>query len=262
MNTGSCSTSLGEVDQPRGVSADAYGNIYFADTTSERWRVVLGPQIYNGVTNPLWAVLEENVAWYNGSSLLLHAGYAYTVAGATTAATTKGAACAGGGTALDSDGDGCLFTAATVFASTSDAQGVGVDAAGNMVFTDSGHGLLRVLFLSGAGAAGASMVNAIEVNNSGMSPSTPQPGFVYPLAGGGATGGVSATPALGNSRTALDSSTTKLIVSPQGNIFSGDKTRVLFFDINTGYIRTLFTSATANIAKGIPFAAARRGHWL
>jgi polygalacturonase/sugar lactone lactonase YvrE len=250
VSSSSCTTSLGEVDQPRGAGADAYGNVYYADTTSERWRVVLGPRSYNGITNPLWAILEENASWYNGATLLLHTGYAYTAAGATTGATTAGASCSGGGTATDADGDGCLFTAASVFASTSDAQGVGVDAAGNMIFTDAGHGLLRVLFVSGAGPAGAAMVNAIEVNNPAMNPSTPQPGFVYALAGGGSTGGVSATPQLGNSRTALDSSTTKLTVSPQGNIFIGDKTRVLFYDIDSGYIRILFSQASANVAAG------------
>src|SRR5580658_9002579 len=249
-SSSACTTSLGEVDQPRGVSADAYGNVYYADTTSERWRVVLGPQIYNGVTNPLWAVLEQNSSWYNGTTKFLTAGYVYTVAGASTTATTKGSSCAGSGIATDAEGDGCLFTAATVFASSSDAQGVGVDAAGNMVFTDAGRGLLRVLFVSGAGPAGAAMVNAIEVNNAGMNPASPQPGFVYSLAGGGTTGGVSATPALGNSRTALDSSTTKLTVSPQGNIFIGDKTRVLFFDINSGFIRTLVSQASSNVAAG------------
>jgi polygalacturonase/sugar lactone lactonase YvrE len=83
-----------------------------------------------------------------------------------------------------------------------------------------------------------------------MTPASPQPGFVYSLAGGGTTGGVSSTPALGNSRTALDSSTTKLTVSPQGNIFIGDKTRVLFFDINSGFIRTLFSQASSNVAAG------------
>jgi polygalacturonase/sugar lactone lactonase YvrE len=249
-SSSACTTSLGEVDQPRGVSADAYGNVYYADTTSERWRVVLGPQTYNSVTNPLWALLELNSSWYNGTTKFLTAGYVYTVAGASATATTKGSACAGGGIAIDSDGDGCLFTAATVFASASDAQGVGVDAAGNMIFTDAGRGLLRVLFVSGTGAAGAAMVSAIEVNNGGMNPSTPQTGFVYSLAGGGTTGGVSATPALGNSRTALDSSTTKLTVSPQGNIFIGDKTRVLFFDINSGYIRTLISQASSNVAGG------------
>jgi len=247
-SSSACTSSLGEVDQPRGVSADAYGNVYFADTTSERWRVVLGPQAYNGVNNPLWIVLEQNPSLYDGTSKFLSAGYVYSVAGASTAATTKGSSCAGGGITTDSYGDGCLFTAATVFASTSDAQGVGVDAVGNMIFTDSGHGLLRVLFVSGAGAAGAAMVNAIEVNNEGMNRSSPQSGFVYSLAGGGTTGGVSATPALGNSRTALDSSTTKLTVSPQGNIFIGDKTRVLFFDMNSGFIRTLISQASSNVA--------------
>jgi len=249
-SSSACTSSLGEVDQPRGVSADAYGNVYFADTTSERWRVVLGPQAYNGVNNPLWIVLEQNPSWYDGTSKFLSAGYVYSVAGASTAATTKGSSCAGGGITTDSYGDGCLFTAATVFASTSDAQGVGEDAVGNMIFTDSGHGLLRVLFVSGAGAAGAAMVNAIEVNNEGMNRSSPQSGFVYSLAGGGTTGGVSATPALGNSRTALDSSTTKLTVSPQGNISIGDKTRVLFFDMNSGFIRTLISQASSNVAVG------------
>jgi polygalacturonase/sugar lactone lactonase YvrE len=249
-SSSACTTSLGEVNQPRGVSADAYGNVYYADTTSERWRVVLGPQAYNGVTNPLWAVLDLNPSWYNGTTKFLSAGYVYTVAGGSTVATTKNSSCAGGGAATDTDGDGCLFTAATVFASTSDAQGVDVDAAGNMIFTDAGHGLLRVLFVNGAGAAGAAMMNAIEVNNEGLNPSSPQPGFVYSLAGGGATGGVSATPALGNSRTALDSSSTKLTVSPQGNIFIGDKTRVLFFDINSGFIRTLISQASSNVAAG------------
>ena len=249
-SSSACNTSLGEVDQPRGVSADSYGNVYYADTASERWRVVLGPQTYNGVTNPLWAVLEQNSSWYNGTTKFLTAGYVYTVAGGSTAATTNGASCAGGGIATDSDGDGCLFTAATVFASSSDAQGVGVDAAGNMIFSDAGHGLLRVLFVNGSGAAGEAMMNAIEVNNQGMNSSSPQPGFVYSLAGGGTTGGVSAAPALGNSRTPLDSSTTKLAVSPQGNIFIGDKTRVLLFDMNSGFIRTLVSQASSNVATG------------
>ena len=255
-SSSACTASLGEVDQPRGVTADAYGNVYFADTASERWRVVLGPQSYNGVINPLWATLEQNPSWYNGTTLLLSAGYAYTVAGITTTATTKGstAHCNGNSSfpspdATDAYGDGCLFTSSSVASSTSDAQGVAVDAVGNLIFTDAGHGVLRVLFVSSSGAAGAAMMNAIAVNNSGTSPATPQPGFTYALAGEGTTG-ISATPTLGNNTSALDSSTTKVTVSPQGNIFIGDKTRVLFFDINSGYIRTLFTSATSNVAAG------------
>src|SRR5580700_11256005 len=41
--TAGCTTSTGEVDAPRGVTADLYGNIYFADTSSSRTRVVVGP---------------------------------------------------------------------------------------------------------------------------------------------------------------------------------------------------------------------------
>ncbi|MGA9672033.1 MAG: hypothetical protein WBQ94_22670, partial [Terracidiphilus sp.] len=261
-SSSACTASLGEVDQPRGVIGDAYGNIYFADTASERWRVVLGPQSYNGVTNPLWAVLEQNPSWPT-----VTAGYAYTVAGITTTATTAGSSthCNGNAgdptpEATDGFGDGCLFTSSSVFASTSNTQGVGVDAAGNMIFTDAGHGLLRVLFVSGAGPAGTAMAHAIEVNNAGYGyVGNPQPGFVYMLAGAGAgsgTGSVSATPRLGYSTTSLSSGITKLTVSPQGNIFIGfgsstvASNKVLFFDINTGYIRTLFTSQSSNVASG------------
>jgi sugar lactone lactonase YvrE len=251
-----CTASLGEVDQPRGVTGDAFGNIYYADTSAHRWRVVLGPQSYNSVTNPLWAALEQNSAWYNGTTLLLKAGYVYTVGGVTATATSKGSSthCTGNTTfpsplATDTFGDGCLFTSSSVNSSTSAAQGVAVDAAGNLFFTDAGNGLLRVLFVSGSGTAGATLVNAIEVNNSGLSPSTPQPGFVYALAGSGSTG-ISTTPTLGSNTAALDSATTKLALSPQGNLFIGDKTRVLFFDINTGYIRTLFAQSGANVAAG------------
>ena len=114
----------------------------------------------------------------------------------------------------------------------------------------SGQNNGRITQFSDSGTAGTAMVNAIEINNAGMSPSTPQTGFFYPLAGNGSTNGVSATPTLGNSRTALDSSTLKLATSPQGNIYIGDSTRVLFFDINTGYIRILFTQVSSNIAAG------------
>jgi hypothetical protein len=38
--TGTCSTSVAELDGPRGVAADRYGNVYIADTTDLRYRVV------------------------------------------------------------------------------------------------------------------------------------------------------------------------------------------------------------------------------
>jgi sugar lactone lactonase YvrE len=254
-NNGTCSTSLGEVTQPRGATADQYGNVYYADTTTYRIRVVVGPltSTYFSGNNPVYAALGVHYA-------SVTTGYVYTVvdlggtsAPATTAPTVKGNTCSEttnsvlySGTALDTFGDGCPFDFSSLSSSSSsNVQGVAMDAAGNLIFTDPGRGL-RVLYVSASGTAGAAMRNAIIANNAGV---TPQTGFVYMLAGGGTTGGVSTTPNLGNSRTALDTSIFKVTVSPQGNIYVGDSTRVLFFDINTGYIRILFTQSS-NVTAG------------
>jgi sugar lactone lactonase YvrE len=247
----SCGVANGEIDTPRGVTADLYGNVYFAETASFRFRVVLGPQTssYFSGTNPLWAALGVHYA-------PLTQGYAYTVVniGGDAAATTKGNACSEttnsvtySGTALDTYGDGCPLDFSSVSTgSSSYVQGVATDAAGNLVFTDPGHDELRVFFVSGAGKAGAAMAAAITANNSSVT--APQPGFVYTLAGGGSTT-ISSTATLGTSTGGIDSSIFKVAVSPQGNIFIGDSTKVLFFDINTGYIRTLITGSS-NVTAG------------
>jgi polygalacturonase/pectin methylesterase-like acyl-CoA thioesterase len=248
----SCTTSLGEVDAPRGITSDIYGNVYFADTNSSRWRVILGQKTssYFSGNNPLWTALGV----YNAS---LTAGYAYTVvniSGTSTTtggtATTKGATCSVttnsttySGTALDTYGDGCPFEFSSVDAASGYTNGVAVDAAGNMLFADPTHGL-RVFFVSGAGTAGAAMMAAIMAYNSSV---TPQSGFIYMLAGG-ASSTPGSTPIAGNAAT-FDSSLVRVAVSPQGNIYLGDTSRVFFYDINTGYIRALFTGSS-NVTAG------------
>ena len=145
--------------------------------------------------------------------------------------------------------------------------GIGVDAAGNMIYTDNARGL-RVFYVSdgsnfAAGTlgyiAGQKMKAAIIVNIKGYtgwtSVTAPPTGFNYMLAGGGATAIGTSTPAtLGSSLSfASDNKMYRMTVSPQGNIYIGDvlsPNRVFFFDINTGYLRTLFTSAASNVAKG------------
>ena len=273
-SSSACTTSVGEVDQPRGVTGDIYGNIYYADTASERLRVVLGPQSYNSVTNPLWAILEENSSWPT-----VKAGYVYTIASTATTATTAGSQthCNGNTSnsapyATDTHGDGCLFTSASVNSSSTGTQGVAVDAAGNVIFADAGNGLLRVFYVSNGSnfasgtsgyIAGQAMQNAVTVNNSSYTgwsgANSPTPGFVYMLAGAGSgssTGSVSTSPRLGYSTTSLSSGITKVTVSPQGNIFIGygsttaASNKVIFFDINSGYIRTLFATASANVTTG------------
>jgi sugar lactone lactonase YvrE len=265
-NGGACSaTFVGETNRPESYTGDVYGNIYYYESVSGRYRVVLGPASYNGVTNPLYAVLEKNTAWTT-----VTAGYAYTIVGLGSA-TTPGSSCNGGGTATDAFGDGCLFTSAEVGGLLAYQAGLGVDAAGNMVYADNNSRGLRVFYVSdgtnfAAGTpgyvAGQKMKNAIIQNIKGYSGWTavtaPPTGFNYMLAGGGSTAISGTTPAtLGSSLSFPSSSYSRmyrLTVSPQGNIYIGESystpQRVYFFDMNTGYLRTLFASASANIAKG------------
>ncbi len=281
-NGGTCTTSLGEINGPRGVAADAYGNVYYADTNTSRTRVVLGPLTspYFSGNNPLYAALKTHWA-------VPTAGYVYTVvneAGTSTSSggtpTTTGVGCTDSnsgttftGTATDVRGDGCPYWSSAVNASSGNTNDAAVDAAGNMVFTDPGNGStidggLRVLYVQGwatagaassagasgsVAAAGVAMYNAITQNNAGV---TPQPGFVYALAGGSGMqaspsgSSLSTTPALGNSVAISDSQITKVTFSPQGNIYIGDNTRVLFFDIYTGTIRALLSSSGRALTVG------------
>jgi hypothetical protein len=263
QNGGSCSISLGEVNKPEAITGDVYGNIYYADSAASRWRVVLGPASYNGVTNPLYTVLKKNAAWTT-----VTAGYVYTISGyPSTSATTKGNSCNGGGTATDGFGDGCLFTSSFSMGQSGYPSGMGADAAGNMVYTDNYRGL-RVFYVSdgtnfAAGTpgyiAGQKMKAAIIANVIGYtgwtSVTAPPTGFNYMLAGGGGTAIGSSTPATLGSALSLtsDNKMFKLTVTPQGNIIIGDSLspgRFYFFDISTGYMRTLILSGTSNVASG------------
>jgi hypothetical protein len=205
-----CTLSSGGVTaSPRGITIDIYGNIFFADTSTSRYRVILGPQtssFFSG-TNPLYAALG---VYYPS----LTAGYFYSIvntldspacygvystacggsgltpaaAGASCSVTTNSTTYAG--TSTDTIGDGCPFEYSALTSNSGNTTGVAVDQAGNFIFPDHG---MRVFFVSGAGTAGAAMANAIKVGNPGV---TPQPGFIYRLVGGGSTS-VSTTPIIG-----------------------------------------------------------------
>jgi hypothetical protein len=263
LNGGTCSTSVGETNRPESYSGDVYGNIYYYESVDGRYRVVLGPQTstYFSGNNPLYAVLTQTGSpWAT-----VTAGYAYTIVGLGSA-TTGGTGCNGGGTATDAFGDGCLFTSAETGGLLAFQAGIGVDAAGNMVFTDNTRGL-RVFYVSdgtnfAAGTPGyiagqkmkAAIIANIKSYTGWTSVTAPPTGFNYMLAGGGATAIGSATPAtLGSALSfTAENKMYRLTVSPQGNIYIGSilSQKVYFFDINTGYLRTLFTSAASNIAKG------------
>ena len=250
LPTGSCSSSVTELNAPRGVSADRYGNVYIADTGSARYRVVLGPAAFNGVANPLAAIIAQNPA-YSSVTAATGAGHIYGILGGYTPPASGGACVAGSSaTATDALGDGCPYYVTSTNSSTSSVQGVTVDPDGNAIFTPSSDGRIRVLYVGGA-----SMARLITLTNPSVT--APVVGSVYSLAGGGTTS-VSATANLG-SAVSLDSSIFKVAAGPGGDIFVGDNTSVLYLDRSTGYIRKLFTSgavcATATDAIGDGCAA-------
>jgi sugar lactone lactonase YvrE len=276
--SGTCAAKNGQVDDAEGLTADLYGNIYWADSSSGRYRVVAGPQTspYFSGNNPLYALLG-NFAGYG----TITQGYAYSVVNLNgtlstaqgTALQTLGSDCtfkyAANSTTYsatnaptDAYGDGCPFQySSTAFGATVLQLGLAVDAAGNMVFVDPTHGL-RVFFVQGwtnasaasaagatgsVAAAGVAMYNAIAANNSGV---TPTAGYVYLLAGGGSTNTLGTKPFLGTSLALADSTMNKVTVSPRGNIYIGDSSKVLFYDMYTGAIRILLASGTAPSATG------------
>jgi sugar lactone lactonase YvrE len=251
--TAGCTTANGEVDAPRGVTADMYGNVFFADTTSSRTRVVVGPltSSFFAGNNPVYAALgtfyasvTQGFAYtvVNISGTSVTTGGTPTVAGATCANTANSVMFTG--TALDTLGDGCPLNFSSVDAASGLTSGVAMDAAGDMLFTDPTHGL-RVFYVGGTSAAALKMKAAIIANNPGV---TPQVGFIYLLWGGGTTT-LGAAPTLGTSTKATDTTLTKVNISPQGNVYVGDSSKVVYYDMSTGYVRLLFTG-TANVTAG------------
>jgi pectin methylesterase-like acyl-CoA thioesterase len=238
--SGTCSSSVTELNQPRGVSADKYGNIYIGDTGNSRFRVVAGPVIA-GVTNPLIAILQLNPA-NSGLTAATAAGNIYAlVGGAQFTVPAAGAPCTTGSssTALDGSGDGCPFFNTSQTTTGGFTQGITADAFGDAIFTDSnGTGRVRVVY---AGGTNNPMTRIITVNNPTVT--TPQIGYVYSIAGGGATA-TSISPMLGSSAS-LDGSLFRVTTDANGNIFVGDNTQILFIDVNTGYIRKLAAGSTA-----------------
>jgi sugar lactone lactonase YvrE len=227
------------VNGDRGATADIYGNVYIADTQNERYRVVLGPASYNGVTNPLVNVIKSDPVYTSPT-----VGYIYPIMGGfITTQPTVGAFCNGssGATVLDKFGDGCPFYNTYYPASNSTLYGVTTDAAGDVLFADTSDKLIRVLYMGGS-----QMAALITLENPTIT--SPVVGFVYAIAGGGNTG-VSTTAVLGT--TLILNGPNSVTVDPNGNIYAGEtsKNDVLFIDAKTGYGRVLFATGSACTAK-------------
>jgi len=92
---------------------------------------------------------------------------------------------------------------------------------------------------------------------------TAQTGSIYSIAGGGTTSTTTA-PLLGKSAL-IDTNAFKVATDNSGNIYIGDNTFVLFYDIRSGYIRRLITNgavcagATDSPGDGCPATQATFG---
>lgn len=229
------------VDQPRGAAADIFGNVYIADTANLRFRVVVGPASYNGVSNPLAAVIAL-ASTYSSVTAATAAGKIYPILGGFTAATA-GNFCNGssGAKSLDAFGDGCPFYNTAVSTSTSTTLGVVIDSSGDAILSDAGNRLVRVLYMGGT-----QMGALITLENPGV---TPVIGSVYAIAGGGTHGISASTPHYLGTQTILNTAT-RVALDAAGNVYLGETTAdVAFLDVNTGYVRVLFANGTPCAAK-------------
>ena len=254
--TGVCSATVSELNQPRGVAADRFGNVYIADTGDSLYRVVAGPASFNGVANPLATLIAMNPA-YSAVTAATAAGNIYPLLGATSPAANAPCSSGSSASSLDAYGDGCPYSDASLNSPSSSAvQGIAIDPSGNILITDLSTKLLRVIYMGGA-----KMSAVITANNPSVA--SPALGSIYAIAGGGSSA-PSLTPSLGNA-VSLDTSAFKVTTDFAGNIYIGDNTSVLFLDGNTGYIRKLAStgsvcsSATDAIGDGCSAAQASFG---
>lgn len=201
-------TGGAELYQPRGVTADAYGNVYIADTGDNAVRVV-----YQG-----GATLATLINVETGATAQV--GYIYTIAGNPTHT-------AGGGSGFG--GDGGLASAAQLATD----EDVFVDSSGDVIIADGGNNRVRVIY-----AGGATIAKLIALN-AGVT--TPVVGDIYTIMGGGPSG-TTYTPGTSVPGNSLPlGALRKIAVDSRGDIFAIDNTSnvVWFEDASTGYIRAI-----------------------
>ncbi|MDR3737298.1 MAG: pectinesterase family protein, partial [Acidobacteriaceae bacterium] len=148
-----------------------------------------------------------------------------TFTGLSTTTPVKGAIYTVAGNTTSTITDNGLATAS----GTSAPQGVYVDNQQNIFIPDVSR--LRVVY-----EGGTTVAALIAATNSGT---TATAGYIYTVAGGGAGAYSAGTVVLGPS-IALGG-ITKIAADANGNLYLGDggKNEVWFFDVQTGYIRTV-----------------------
>jgi sugar lactone lactonase YvrE len=208
--TGDGTAAVGaDLRADRGVTVDAAGNVYIADTGNNVIRVVYGggTLVANlitadnpGVTTPTVGYIYTIVSKYPGSNV----------------AATAGAT-----------GDGGRAAAALLSA----PEDVEIDLNGNLFIGDFGNNKVRVVY-----GGGTVVANLIALTNGGA---VAQVGSIYTVVGGGAASYTPGTIVLATSIAV--GSPRKLSLDARGNIYIADNTNdiVWFVDATTGYMRTI-----------------------
>lgn len=167
-----CPATQASLSVPISVATDTQGDVFISDQSHQIIRVV-----YNGTGSDALAtaIIAANV---QNPGLIPVKGNIYTIAGGTTATPTTHY-CNGAGTGPQGDDlelDGC--PGAQTFEQLN--RGVAVDADGN-VFLSNGavYPTIRVFYVGGSRAAAL-----IQLADPSL---TPQPGYVYKVAGYGGT---------------------------------------------------------------------------
>ena len=267
---GTCATSnpsnTGGLNGARGVTSDQYGNVFIADGSNIRIRVVVGPPSYNGVANPLPAILQLNPVYSAVTAAQMY-GRIYPMVGGYPATTKNGSCPAGSvggvtGSSLDTYGDACPWfntslSNANPASVTIDTTLEGGTFAANLIIADGNNSNLRVVYMGPTVAVGSvtatgyPMANTILLNNIPTAPLTQiTHGYVYLLAGNGGTflSSTTSAPVLG-SAAILGIGGSRVEAGPNGNIYisagSGTSASVLMYDLSAGTIRILLTSAGA-----------------
>ena len=203
-------TGGAELYQPRGVSADSFGNVYINDTGDNSIRVVYARRNYAGQSDRHWKPART------------------AQVGTSTPSPATHPKSAGGGGRQRLRGDGGLASQ-SLLTTTEDNI---VDSAGDIIIADGGNNRIRVIY-----AGGAAMAKLITLENPGV---TPTFGYIYTIMGGGTvTTYTPGTSVLASSMTL--GGLRKIAVDSRGDIFAIDNSSnvIWFEDISTGYIRAI-----------------------
>ena len=228
----------------RGITADANGDIYIADSGNNVIRV-----IYNGGATTGALITLTN------PTKTPTLGYIYTIVGSDSSAPSAAAAAPAPTTTVPAalpymaDGDGGNPNAALLNV----PEDVEVDSLGNLFIADMGIARIRVVY-----AGGKTVANLISKTNGGI---TPTVGFIYTIMGSGIAANGVTTPSTTNPAPALATSFVigaprKISVDALDNVYVADNGNnvIWFLDASTGYARVIAGTLGATSATTTPAA--------